>query len=310
MTHSNISETTPRKCRYKFGAKVSFDLKAPLCHGAFGEHTGNTTLIRRIALVSLRGMPRIPVVSGNALRGILRRLVMQDLFRRADLGPGVLPGHQWDRLYAALANGGHLEGSEQAYKPERVKELREAIPPLSVFGSALYSWMLPGRMSVGFLWPRCQETVAAGILEPRSDDALVMAEELVEEISHVRHVDRAQQDTEATGVTPMPTTMETLSTGATIEGEVSFFSFSTPIERGAIYHGLSMISAIGGKHGAGLGSVKPTMMGEGIEDDTASYLEWLEQAPLRESLEALAAELEPTKTKKARKKKSAQGGES
>src|SRR3990167_6249730 len=286
------------------GAKVvsiMCELLAPLVHGSFGQSAGNATLIRRLPIVSLPGMPRVPVVSGNSLRGALRRLVFRDLFGRACIGPGVLPGRQWDRLYAALANGGHLEGSEQTYKPDAVKALRAALPPLSMFGAALYSWMLPGRMSVGILWPVCQETVAARLCQPGTAP-LVMAEGLVEEGSHCRHVDRTEQDPETSGVTPMPTTVETLSTGAVLVSQIAFASNSRPAERGAVLHGIALLRSLGGKAGIGLGNVRVTTTGADSTDLDA-YRIWAEVPGIDVVLRELAVALEGAKAGKDKNRK-------
>lgn len=291
-----VVRVTPRQSR---AVTLRAHLLSPLVHGAFGAPVGNATLIRRYAISSLPGMPRVPAVSGNALRGVLRREVFGDLFARADLGPGHLPGSQWDRLYAALANGGHLEGSESTYRPEAVAELRAAIPPLSVFGGALYSWMLPGRMSVGILWPRCQETVAAKILKDVPGERPAPAEDLVEEVSHVRHVDRAMQDPEVSGVTPMPTTMETLVTGTVLESSIRFSPHATAVERGAVLYGCLRLVTVGGKSGSGLSSIRVEVVGE-HEEDVEAYRAWLDSLPIRDLLTNLAEALETKKGKKGK----------
>lgn len=267
--------------------KVIMRCLSPLAHGAFEGDAGNAVPVRRMRVVSLPGRPRVPVVSGNALRGILRRIVMRDLLiDRAGLGPGSLPGGQWDRLYAALANGGHLEGeSEGSIKPDDVRVLRESLPPLSVFGAALYSWLLPGHMSVSILWPRCRETLQAGLVDMAPD---VAAEDLVDEVSLCRHVDRELQDPEASGVTPMPTTVEVLATGAVLEGRIVFARSASDVERAVIAYGLRHLRSIGGKSGVGLGLVAI----DGDLDDVP-YLDWLAATmDLRGRLVALAARLE------------------
>lgn len=279
--------------------RVTATCKAPLNHGAFGESAGNATLCRRMAIVSLPGMPRVPCVSGNALRGSLRRLVMRDLFARAGVSRETLPGAAWDRLYAALANGGHLEAAETRVIPEEIRALRELLPPLSVFGAALYSWLLPGHMEVGIMWPRCRETLEAGLVSDAGKGGSgVSAEDLVEELSHCRHVDREHQSPDVTGVTPMPTTIEVLSTGTVLEAVITFAGHATPEERGAVAHGLNLLRHLGGKSGSGLGAVDVAHDG-----DAAPYLAWLDSCgDLRERLVALAERMG------ARAEKPAKGG--
>ena len=160
-------------------------------------------------------------------------------------------------------------------------------------------------MSVGFLWPRSRETLAAGLVSEAPD---VAAEDLVVELSHCRHVDRDEHDPAVSGVTPMPTTLEVLAPGTVLEGRV-LFTGASDIERACIAYGLDRLSAIGGKAAAGLGAVTVTHDG-----DAAAYAEWIASVTvprdlavttdLRERLEALAATLLP-KPGKAKPEKSA-----
>lgn len=275
--------------------KIQLRCDGPVTHGAFGESAGNATLCRRMPIVSLPGMPLVPCVSGNALRGTMRRLVMRELLARAGASRATLGGSIWDRLYAALCNGGHLDGSETRVDPDAIRKLREDLPPLSVFGAALYSWMMPGHMSVGILWPVCRETVQAGLVDGVSD---VAAEDLVVEVSHCRHVEREHQDPEVSGVTPMPTTVEALAPGCVLESRIDFADHASDIERAVVAHAASKLSAIGGKHGSGFGAVALACEA----GDPAPYRKWLDQCgDLAERVRRLAVTLAPQKREKPAK---------
>lgn len=275
---------------------VVFTLTSPLSHGGFGPPVGNAQLIRRMPLALPNGaLVHVPAVSGNALRGSLRRIIMRDLLALSGLdreSPG------WDALYAAVANGGHLEGASTALDPGYVRELREALPALSVFGAALRTWFLEGRMRVGMCWPRCRETYEAGLVAHGTRGA----EDLVAEHSQVRHVDREMQDPDISGVTPMPTTMETLVTGSVLQSAITFHGRATDVERSCIAWGLDRLEVLGGKSASGLGSVQ-------VEHDcrhpgASVYAEWRETASPRAALEDLASKLSAaTKGKKSAKKK-------
>lgn len=237
---------------------VTIRAKAPLAHGAYSDlGAGNMTMLRREPVVGLPGAPLVPCLSGNALRGVLRRIVMRGLFAAAGISrhDWVAEGRakQWDRLYAALANGGHLERPDARVDPDQIRALRADVPPLSVFGAALYRYMLPGRMRVGFCWPICDETVTAGLVGPR--DVTVGAEDLVTETGLVRHVDREHQSPEASGVTPMPTTVECFATGTVLESTISTDG-ATDVEAACIAWGLDRITTLGAKSAAGLGDVE------------------------------------------------------
>ncbi len=241
--------------------KAIITLMAPMSHGEFGAPTGNATQFRRIALADGR---RVPAISGNALRGVMRRIVMREFLESAGLNVG---SRGFDQLYAALANGGHLSGSESGLDPVYVRDLRAALPPLSLFGAALQTWMLKGRMRIGILWPRCEEAAALGLV---ASGAYAPGEELISEVAHVRHVDRDMQDPEISGVTPMPTTMETLITGTVLESAIDFDRNATEVEKSCVAWALKRIPALGGKSSVGFGSVRIDYDG-----DEGPYAAWL-----------------------------------
>lgn len=283
-------------------------LLSPLHHGAFGDvDTGNIVAARRIPVAMPDGrIVQVPAVSGNALRGVMRRVVMRNLFDRLGLTPEALGARPYQRLYAALANGGHLEGSEAAVNPAQREALRTALPPLSLFGAALYTYLLPGRMEVGIAWPVCRETVDAGIVPPPPVDldgagpVLPYAEDLVVEYSHVRHVDRDHHDPEVSGVTPMPTTAECLIPGVRLVSTIETRR-CTALEASCAAWALGRITTLGGKASAGLGRVSVAADG-----DPSEYEAWLtDTTTARSALLELAATLGgegKAKAKKAPKK--------
>lgn len=236
---------------------VTLTTTAPLHHGAFGQDTGNAVLFRRIPLATDPDGAGVPVLTGNALRGGLRRVLMRDLFALTGLGlesveSGELTAHQWDRLYAALANGGHLTGADTRSDPASQRVLGAAVPALAVLGAALYSHMLPGKVSVGWVWPVCAETVAAGLCVAGATPP-VAAESLLTEVTLTRHVDRDEQSPERSGVTPMPVTVESLIPGVALSTEVVALRACTDIEMGAIGWALDALRVLGGKGGVGFG---------------------------------------------------------
>jgi len=195
---------------------------------------------------------------------------MRELLDRAGLSrmDPALDAKQWDKLYGALANGGHLTGSEGRATPDDRRALREAIPALSLLGAALYSYMLPGRISVGWCYPACVETVNAGLCAPV--EPLHDADDLLTEIGLVRHIDRDWQDPQLSGVTPMPTTVEALIPGTVLTSIVVPLTHCTPVELSALAHGLDLLQMVGGKTGVGFGRV---IVGHTL--DAEPYRAWL-----------------------------------
>ena len=249
---------------------VSLRLLAPLSHGAFGPSTGNTMPLRRIPMVA-PGEPEplgIPVLSGNALRGRMRRLLFRELFQQLwpDDNDKPVPG-VWDRIYSCAANGGVLEGSDKTVDPARISEVRAAVPPLSLFGAAVWKWFLAGRMSVGICWPVCDATVTAGVVRGKHQRPLPSLADIEDEVSHVRLPDR---DIASGSAKPMPYSFEALSAGVTLESMVLFEPRATEIERSAAAHALGLVSTLGGRVASGMGRV-----GVSHDGDPSVYADWL-----------------------------------
>lgn len=241
-------------------------LLAPLHHSEFGGHKSNIVGHRKAPVVMPEGVEHVPVVSGNALRGRMRRIVMRDLLDQCGLQVGA-PGY--DRIYAAVANGGTLTGSDNNVNPAAIRNMREVCPPLSVFGAALYSYMLPGRMSVGFCWPVCNVTLAKGLVSERHGLNGLNASYLEWETAYVRLPEKERQNTEATKVGPMPYTIEIVPPGVVLESEIRFAADSTPIEMSCAAWALDRVESLGGKDGIGMGRLAMTHNG-----DAGPYEEW------------------------------------
>jgi len=267
--------------------------RAPIAHGDFGVNSGNVQRFRRIPILSLEGVPTyIPAISAGALRGVVRRLLWREAFDACDLSRGVLPG--WDRLYAALANGGTIEAAEKRVVPDAIRARREALPVLSLLGAALYTSHMAGRARVSNSWLECRELGAEHANDPLMRDLL--ADE-----ARVRHVDQEEQDPDVSGVGPMPTTTETVIAGARFVGHTEI---APAREASAWAHGLGLVQYLGGKAGAGFGEVVIEHDGDG-----SAYEAWLAThvEPLRDALIQLANELvKGSKKSKKKSKKKAQ----
>ena len=240
--------------------KIRFQLHAPLTHGAFGLGGGNAMPLRRFPVLTPDGVVDVPAVSGNSIRGQLRRIVMREILDRAGVNCENTPEHDW--LYGALVNGGVLEGKQSArVQPDKIRDIRAAIPALSIFGAALTSHFLPGRMSVGIAWPICDVTKKASLVDEGIVPGLKKSAAVLEsppsladiegEVSHAR-----LPDPEAQGISPMPYIHETLITGVWLESEIEFSPEATVLERHAVFHGIDQLDFLGGGAGRGMGRVK------------------------------------------------------
>lgn len=127
-------------------------LLAPLSHN--DEITLSTeTKFRRMAYAIGGRKTDVPVYSGNAFRGRLRRIAARqylDAIGLTEVSPKV--------HYLFHAGGALEKGSKQDADPVGARrDLRRLIPPLSLFGTAVGNYLVSGKLSVGIALPICRE---------------------------------------------------------------------------------------------------------------------------------------------------------
>lgn len=121
-----------------------------------GERRGTVSLLRREKITTPEGRRVwVPLVSGNGLRGALRR-VAADLFVEAlELeGKLSLPAAQLLR-----GGGGALTKSSKApLTGEPLRRLRQLVPPVAVLGGTVSARTISGALQVGKVQPHLAET--------------------------------------------------------------------------------------------------------------------------------------------------------
>lgn len=126
--------------------------ESSIAHGA--ETLGTVTYLRRERFLMPDGrVEQVPVVSGNALRGLLRDTAA-DLWWEAAGRPKLTLA-----VMHALWSGGALAKiSGEPLTGERLAEVKRACPVVGVFGTAGGGRIIGGALQVGKLIPICQET--------------------------------------------------------------------------------------------------------------------------------------------------------
>lgn len=120
-----------------------------------GQTRGTITLLRREMVTTPSGdLVFVPIISGNTLRGRLRR-VGEELLRDTLNYEGLLHPAAAHTLRGggALAKTGHepLSGA-------RLQELRNLVPQIGVFGGAGGGTIINGALDVGKVVPHVEET--------------------------------------------------------------------------------------------------------------------------------------------------------
>lgn len=124
---------------------------SPIQHG--DGTMGTTNMVRTMRVVQPDGTTaRVPLVSGNGVRGRLRRVSADLLWRQ--LGMPLLSSE----VFAMIHSGGALTKMSSRINAAKVRQIRDTIPHLSVWGWAGGTRILEGRLRVANMLLACAET--------------------------------------------------------------------------------------------------------------------------------------------------------
>lgn len=250
---------------------VTMKLLSPLIHIG-DEKSGTMSLLRKQKFFVNGEYIDIPVYSGNALRGILRSLVMRDYVDRLGLDTKGLT----QNVFYCLFNGGSLQGGSGVESLSLKEEIVKNCPPLTLLGSAFGTQMTKGKLKVGICKPICVELNDFNV--NKSDTSIFS--DMRSEVFHTR-MDRLKADMEVPTVledkqtVQMKYEIETLSAGTTLECRLVLENASD-LEVSCFEHMMKLLEKdnfIGCKSNAGYGEIALNME---YTDAGAKYLEWLE----------------------------------
>lgn len=241
--------------------KVPGTLEAvsPIQHGG-DEKTGSTPVLRSITAWDPDAAThvRLPFLSGNAIRGVLRRLVFRDLLDRLSIKPRDIGA----KLHHALFSGGVLEGADDAtgkVELELRRKLRDAVPPLGLVGCSLANQMVPGSLVVQHAIPVCRESSAYLPDSLRSDPRAQHSVRTFTDVSFATRRDelREERATDEQAV-QMKVDFEAFITG-TLFWHGFALRYPSELEVSCLGHTIALWAEqpyIGGKASSGYGEVK------------------------------------------------------
>jgi len=252
----------------------------------------------------------VPCISGNAVRGVLRRLVMADFID--------LVGYEVDspKLHHALYSGGQLESTDDNTSSVDMamrRTLIEGIPPLGLLGTSVGNQILTSCLQVDHAMPVCEERRwqrdlrrKGTLLQPPdlrpwdNDDRWEQsANRLTGRFMYTRkddlHADREDGD-QAVQMLVEP---ECIVAGALFEHGFALKNASE-VEAGCLGRALSLWCerpTIGGKSSGGFGQLH---VDYDHIPDSAPYLEWCD-AHSEQAVDALNLIVNPPKKAKRAK---------
>lgn len=257
-----------------------------------GDSHGVNSKLRREKVIQPNGsVEEVPIISGNAMRGILRDRGMLHMLKQLGYGVNDETGEVKGLSLAAfyfLFSGGALtkDLGNRGLDVDEARRWRSLIPLVAVFGGAMGNQIMPGKAKIGKAIPICTET--AHIIPERFLGGVDSVWELCQEEAYTRRDDekndnlrqliapevrglledaasakRAKAGTkdDVEGETGQKQQMryyvETLAAGTRLFWEISLDDV-TDLEREAFFVTLAEFSRfpyIGGKSGVGHGKV-------------------------------------------------------
>ena len=258
-------------------------LKSPLCH--FGdERMGTMQVLRTMKFLVGDKYIDVPVYSGNAFRGILRRYSMKYYIDLLELPDGIST-----KLFYMLFSGGAITSGTRYEKIEDKREMRKMCPPLALFGTAIGDQITEGKLKCGILKPICNE-----LNDYNTSQSDISIYNMLEDIFYTRRDDLKSQskieikikEKEKKNEHPiqMKYEIQTLSTGTILEGKI-IIENENNIEKACIFstlHQLDKIPYIGGKSATGHGEIELTYNKEAfdlyeqyIKENKNKIIEWV-----------------------------------
>lgn len=250
---------------------IKLKLLSPLMH--FGDERMGTMQLQRTMKFEVNGeFVEIPVYSGNAFRGQLRRIAMRDFLERIEIADEGISA----KLYHLFFTGGALTSGSRYTDVGDKRKMREMCPPLALFGTALGDQIPEGKMKVGIFKPVCKETQDYTGLN--SDKSFY---DMLGETFYTRRDDLKSKDYNITDATKhdnavqMKYEMQGLSAGTELVSRI-IIENSNEVEESclkSIIEKFKEIPYIGGKSATGHGEVDV----ECNIDTTDVYYQYLEK---------------------------------
>lgn len=240
-------------------------LLSPLSHT--GQNDGTYSIFRRLTIFLNNQEHRVPILSGNSIRGQLRRVLMADLIKKLDLTISDIN----DDIYYTLFVGGRLKkGQRQKVNDIKPTEVREAIPPLSILGSVVAQKVMPGKLICGMAVPIAEETN-----EMTGIESNISIYSLTEEIPYSRRDDLEEKQEKPKDKAQMQYHIEVIKAGTKLS---HFFALSneTNIEIAAFWRGVRLLGEsghLGGMRAKGHGRFEWSYK----IDDESIYVKHLEE---------------------------------
>jgi len=200
------------------------------------SHIGKTASTGSAFQTILTSGGKIPVITGNSIRGQLRDSAASRLLELLDTKVD-------KETFNVLFSGGNLNG-EMKDDIGRAKQVREHFPMISLFGGGLGSMIMAGKMTCSFAIPICKESE-----DITGRPSFISYHSLVDEIEFTRmddckndikaeHITDTEAETKAKASTQMRFEVQYMAAGTEFIQTITLFDGTTSLELGAFYSAL------------------------------------------------------------------------
>lgn len=243
--------------------KIKYKMLAPVSH--IGETASTGSYFQTV----LTADGRVPVITGNSVRGQLRDSMAAHLLDT--MGDGSLLGVKVSKdVFNILFSGGNINGAMKD-DVEKAKNVRAHFPLVSLMGGGLGDMIMAGKLICSFAYPVCKETESITSIESG-----ISWHSLIDEMEFTRTDDGKNdqlaaymQDTgeekTAKSSTQMRYSVQYMAAGTEFVQDFIFLDGVTDLELGAFYAGLRQwfkVPRLGGMAAKGFGLFDAELVGQ------------------------------------------------
>lgn len=216
--------------------RINYKMLSPVSH--IGETASTGSYFQTI----LTADGRVPVITGNSIRGQLRDSMAAHLLDTMSLD-SLLSVKVSKDVFNILFSGGNINGAMKD-DVEKAKNIRKHFPLVSLMGGGLGDMIMSGKLICGFAYPVCTETERITGVE-----SYISWHSLIDEMEFTRtddgkddqlakYMEDAAEEKTAKASTQMRYSVQYMAAGTEFVQDFIFLDGVTELEMGAFYAGL------------------------------------------------------------------------
>lgn len=218
------------------------------------SHIGETASTGSYFQTILTSAGRLPVITGNSIRGKLRDSIALHFLENIEC-------KLKKDIFNIFFSGGNINGTLK-YDIEKSKQIREHFPMISLLGAGVGDMIMAGKLIVSFSYPICTES-----MEITGVESYLSWHNLIDEIEFTRmddskndvistYLEDANEEKSAKASTQMRFSVQYMAPGTEFMQKFLFLDEVNELELGAFYAGIKKwfeVPSLGGMNAKGFG---------------------------------------------------------